>query len=491
MRAAVKYIAMNPNYALFLGAGAVITLLLALQWFELALGLLATIPFILLLRLSFQDGSLETRFLSVSYMAGQSLCWLIGFLGCVYIFPLIDYSFVYLFSPVNGQPIEHSIVTMVLVNLTMWGSFIGSQLVFAFQRTNKKGPVFSALPGTLVHNSIRVTAIIFIVFLFASYYGGALSARTLVGSRIPVDSILYWITGPKVLSFLIFFFMGAYLRSPLFNLRNGGLLLILMVCMFLSGLTGGRGEMIRMVLFFLGGSLYSSISIKKAAFLTMGLVPLVLALVLVVGAARGGSFTTDPFEQRIVKMWQAMTLTIVDQWKDRTQNLLRRIANDFAGQLVIDTVVERQEFIGFRNFERLTTMFIPKFIIGEKPSADDGPERLRDDYGLQVTDFHSIPITFMADAFERGGYWATFLGSFLLSFWLTLVGRILYQLKWPLLRAVLLIVFAYHCFNIQTYSVIGTIREVTYSFVRDAILVGSVVFIIYLLSTKFFLSQKA
>ena len=480
----------KANYTLILGGGGILIGLLLLQWFELALGLLAVIPFILLLRLSFLDGSLETRFLSVSYMAGQSLCWLIGFLGCIYIFPLLDYPLVYLFTRVNGQPVEHSIVTMVLMNLTMWGSFIGSQLALAFQKNNG-GPVFSALPATLVSNGTGVTALIFIVFLLASYYGGALSARTLVGSRIPVDSLLYWITGPKVLSFLIFFFMGAYLRPPLFNLRNAVLLLILILTMFLSGLTGGRGGMIRMVLFFLGGSLYSTISIKKAASLMIGLFPFVLALIIVVGAARGGSFTTDNFEQRVVKMWHTMTMTILDQWQDRTHNLLRRIANDLAGQLVIDRVVERQEFIGFRNFERLTTIFVPKFIIGEKSSADDGPERLRDDYGLQVTDFHSIPITFMADAFERGGYWATFLCSLLLSFWLTLVGKFLLKLNWPLLRAVLLIVFAYHCFNIQTYSVIGTIREVTYSFARDSILVGSVVFVIYLLSTKFFNYQKS
>ncbi|MBF0289402.1 MAG: hypothetical protein HQM14_16420 [SAR324 cluster bacterium] len=484
MNIELKKLKMSVVEKISIGGGAIILFLFFFQWYELALGVFATLPLLFLICRSVFDGTLEIRFLSISYLGGQSLCWLIGFLGCFYIFPLIDYPLVYLFNGANGRPVKHTVVTMILVNLTMWGGLLGSQIALFFQKKQTEAGSFLPLPKHFLRNGILVTSIVFAIFLLASFYGGGLSARTLIGSRIPIGSLLYWVTGFGGVSFLFFFFAGAYLCMPFFSLRNVMLLLILFLCMALSGLTGGRGTSIQMLLFFLGGTLFSDFSLKTIARLTIGLVPIVLAFVIVIGAARSENFSTDRFEVRIEKIWHAVTVTVPIQWKNRTYYFLRRITNDLAGQLVIDTVSEKQEFIGFRNFDRLTTIFIPKFIIGEKPSADDGPERLRDDYGLIVTDFHSIPITFMADAFERGGYFATFLCSFLLSFWLTLIGISIRTLKWPLFRAVLLIAFAYHCFNIQTFSVIGTIREVTYTFVKDAILMGSVVFFISLLPSK-------
>ncbi|MBF0280913.1 MAG: hypothetical protein HQM13_24180 [SAR324 cluster bacterium] len=477
-----KFLKFSVIEKFLIGWSMVLLFLVFFQWYELALGVFAFFPFLYLIFRSILDGTFEIRFLSIGYLGGQSLCWLIGFLGCLYILPLLGYPLVYLFNNVNGLPVKYTLVTMILVNLTMWGGLFGSQLALIFQKKQSDTIRVSTMPIILVRNGIVLTAIIFLVYLVSSYIGGSLSARTLIGSRLPVGSLLYWVTGLGGVSFLFFFFAGAYLCIPFFSLRNVMLLLILFLCMSLSGLTGGRGTSIQMLLFFLGGSFYSNISPKKVTHLTLVLVPFVLAFLVVIGAARSENFTTDPFEQRLEKVWHTMTVTVPEQWKNRTYYFLRRIANDLAGQLVIDSVVERQEYIGFRNFERLATIFVPKFVIGDKASADDGPERLRDDYGLLVTDFHSIPITFMADAFERGGYFATFSCSFLLSFWLTLLGRFIWSLNWPLFRAVLMTSFAYHCLNIQTYSVIGTIREVTYTFVKDAILMGGIVFFISFIS---------
>ena len=101
MKVGPKSIHLSTNHKLVIGGGTMILLLLVFQWYELALGVLSTVPLILLFRLSLLDGSLETRFLSISYLGGQSLCWLVGFLGCIYIFPLIDYPLVYLFTNVS------------------------------------------------------------------------------------------------------------------------------------------------------------------------------------------------------------------------------------------------------------------------------------------------------------------------------------------------------------------------------------------------------
>ena len=55
-------------------------------------------------------------------------------------------------------------------------------------------------------------------------------------------------------------------------------------------------------------------------------------------------------------------------FRDYVYPLLTRLTEP-SGQLVIDRITENQQYIGFQNFERLLSIFLPKFIFGEKLSA--------------------------------------------------------------------------------------------------------------------------
>ncbi len=468
--------AMKKNPLSLIGGLSILALLISFQLFELILGFIAVLPLFLLLKLATQDGTSEMRALSAGYMLGQIVCWVIGFLGCLYIFPLIGSV------PSIGKRIihiEYPIVTLTLVSLVTWGSFFGSFFAFPYQYTLKNSALSCSF-DSIVRYGIAVTGGLFIFFVVANYYGGALDSRMFIGSTMSVNSALYWLGGLGILPYLFFIFLGIFLHPSLFCIRNLVIVLILLVCMYIVSLTGGRGNIFRIVIFFLGGALYSTVDRKKLKILAFGVLLFFFFLFIAVDAARQSNFFSSGIERRI-ELTNELFINLQHQWKKYTHQLFFRFANDLAGQLIINNVVENQKYIGFQNFDRLPTIFLPKFIIGEKPSADDGRERLKDDYHLPVSRFWAPPITFMADSFERGGYSVTLLTSFLLSFWLTLLGRFIHKLPIPLFKILLIIVFFYHTIMLQAFSVIGAIREVTYSFARDAILTGSIVFMIHVM----------
>ncbi|MBF0287361.1 MAG: hypothetical protein HQM14_06030 [SAR324 cluster bacterium] len=463
----------------FIGGLSILAVLIFFQLFELIFGLIAVLPLILLLKLATRDGSIEIRLLSVGYMVGQTVCWIIGFLGCFYIFPAIGVI------PKIGAlivSIEYPRTTMFLINMVMWGSLLGSLLAFPYQRT-KKNTIFLSPSKKIIHYGIGVTAIVFIIFVVANYYNGALNARVSIGSTMSVNSVLYWLSGLGVIPYLFFIFLGSFLHPSLLCTRNFIIVLILLMSMYMVSLTGGRGHIFRIAIFFLGGSVYSKVDHKKLKIIAAGLLLCFFFLFVSVDAARQSNFFSSGIQHRLGLTGQLVT-DLQKRWKHYTHRIFFRFANDLAGQLVIENVTENKTYIGFQNFERLPTIFLPKFIIGDKPSADDGRERLKETYDLPITNFWAPPITFMADSFERGGYSTTFLTSFLLSFWLTLLGRLIYKLPIPFFKSLLIIVFFYQTIMLQAFSVIGAIREVTYSFARDAVLVGGVFFLIYVITHK-------
>ncbi|MBF0289406.1 MAG: hypothetical protein HQM14_16440 [SAR324 cluster bacterium] len=469
---------LKNNYPYLVGGFAVFTILAFLQLFELALGVMAVLPLFLLLGIAFRDHSLEVRLLSIVYLTGQIICWVLAFLGCIYIIPLLDHPYI---IPAFNLPIRHPMVTMILINLITWGAVFGSLLAFPPRNRKTKPPLFPALPENLILKGIGITGIIFIIFLISHYYSGSLSARLLVGNRLPIGSGLYWLSGLGILPYLFFFFLGAHLNFPLFSLINLIRAVILLICMFLVSLAGGRDYSLVIFLFFLGGTLYSKVSLKTMILLVAGTIPLLLALFIVIGAVRTPDFMKADVDQRLKYIVETPLGKTGKNWKFHVSRLISRIGNDLSGQVVIDNVVESQKFVGFVNFERLSMIFLPKILIGEKLPADDSLERLQKGHGLPPN--WNPPLSFMADSFERGGYLITFLASFLTSLWLTSVGRLLHKYSPPLFRAMLLVAFASVCFKIFAFPLIETIRQTSYVFVKQTILIGAILSIIYFLPT--------
>jgi len=255
--------------------------------------------------------------------------------------------------------------------------------------------------------------------------------------------------------------------------------------MLIVSLTGGRELSIRMLIYTIFGSLYSNLKIKDIRKIILVSIPFVLSFIVLIGNARSdlGFSESRDLTSRLEIITKAVTGNLQESGTDYDDPLYTTLTRltEPTGQLVIDRVAETNSYIGLRNFERVFQIFIPKFIADKKP-ADDGSERLRDEYGVFITEFTNAPMTSMADAFERGGYVAVFVFSLIISFYLTKLGSWIGRLKNPLMQINLRISFAFLCLRLYTPSILGCISVVTYIFIRDALLIWVFMFIIQNLS---------
>lgn len=438
---------------------------------ELSLGLLAFIPLFLIIYISVLDKSIELRLLSIAHMTGQFSCWVIGFLGCFYILPSIEY-----------QIGKHTITTMILINLVMWASLIGSLMALKIRVLPKRQILFSPLSNKSTSNGVVITGIVFILASLCNLIFGYYDARYLIGGNLSSDSPLYFLGAISSLQYIFFFFLGTRLQVPLISHQNFFPLFFISFAVILSSMAGGREPVIRSILFFFIGSIYGG-KIKFAILrnILLFLIPFLLAFTIILGYARAEQkFSNGNFSERLATISQVILGKIEfqgNEYDDPVFALLTRITEP-TGQLVIDAVADSQRYIGLQNFERIASIFIPKFITGEKLPLDDGSERLRDNYSVNITEFTSAPITFMADSFERGGYLMVFFASLILSFWLTCVGSFLNLIKQPLLKPALLCSFSFVSLRLYTPSILGVISTVSYSFLRDFILISLLISLI-------------
>ncbi len=429
---------------------------------ELSLGIFAILPLIILLILSLVDGGLERRFLTLSYMAGQLLCWTIGVLGCFYFIPHASHNY----------PVGSYELSMILVNLITWSSLIAGLIAVPFQKNQKQYQPFTTLPTQQTACGLKLTAILSILFLCANYYAGKLYAYANFGNQLEEVPTLYILHELRILQYLFFFFMGTQLHSVLLSLRNIILMGILLFSILLVNLTGTREMGVQALLFFLGGGLYA-VNFKQIIKLFLGLGLFAIVFFIIIGFARSENFFDSNIDSRLQRIWQELT-TSRSHWLEYGKPFFFRVSEDLVGQLVIHNVTERSQFIGIENFERITNIFLPTFILQDTLPIDDGPERLRDHHALPISNFYTANITFLADSFERGSYAFVLATSFLLSYWLGLFGRYLHHLENPVLKAMMLIAFAYTSFRLYPHSVLRVINIMTYEFIRDMILIGSV-----------------
>jgi len=448
------------------------------ELFELSLGILAVIPLIMTIRLSQLDESIETRILSIAYLIGQFICWVIGFLGCIY-----------LLSPTVFSIGKHTIVTMILINLLIWGGFAGTFIAQPFKKNqptvlsyNKKNKEIS---NKQIYRGLQISGVIFVIFIVINYFTGGFFSRQETGGTPDANSLGYFLVGLSSLQYTFFLFLGLRLSPPLLNKSNVVILAILLFSMLIVSLTGGREFSIRMMIYTLLGSFYSDIKIKDIRKIILVSIPFILFFIFLIGNARSNLEFSESRDlmTRIEVITQGATGNLKESATDYDDPLYTNLTRltEPTGQLVIDHVTDTNSYIGLRNFERIFQLFIPKFI-ADKQSADDGPERLRDEYGVNINQFNSAPMTSMADAFERGGYVAVFLFSVIISFYLTKVGRYIGRLKNPLMRINLRISLAFVCLRLYTPSILGCFSVVTYMFIRDALLLWVFMFIIQIIS---------
>lgn len=441
------------------GLISLITGLISLESIETFMGLMAVIPLVLIVRFSMLDGSINQRLLSIGYILGSLLCWVFGFLACLYLkFDIAKYP----------------AITMILINIVTWGALAGSYLARPFYKAKYRNHInirSVGLPKDLLVKCFRVSLVIFILFTVTSYLSGGFNARFDIGSDIPTNSPLYFWVAISVLQPLVFLFSGLCLSSPLLNIVNLPYIIVVLLGILVSSTTGGREGSIKIVIFFFLGCLYSSkVTLRQIRLLVLLIIPLVLGLILSVGYARvNPNFNSSDIGTR-TNLLITEVFNESSKIEDPLELLFTRIAEP-SGQTVIDNVYKTGDIIGLENLDRISMVFIPKILspYGNK-NYDDSSERL-EKYGIVATQFTAAPITLMADSFERGGYLGVLFISLVVSFVLTIIGGLFTKIDSQIIRIVLLSTFAISSIRIYSMSVLGFISFITYVLSRDILLI--------------------
>ena len=444
--------------------------------YELALGFSSVIPLIILAWHSHANKILFQSFLSISFLAGNLFCWVIGYLTCVYFL-----------TPYGVNVGRHPVVVMVLVNLTIWGGLLGSLLggmIIKTAGTKRSEAIsFSGIPKPSF-SAIILSFLIFVSFVAILFGNDYLYAR---GNFSRVQSLAeYFIVASSVLQYLLFFFIGFNLDSKLLSSKNIVYFLILICSVMIMSLPGGREASIRQIFFFMGGITFSSIPKRAKTTLFVALIALSVIIMVIIGGLRDlssfGSGNADTKVDILLREGRSYFSIDNNSIDNAILPLFTRIA-ELSGPKVIDDVFENQKYIGLQGIERVATMFIPKLLYPDKPSLDDGPERLIA-YGYRITAVHRVPITYLADSFQRGGFLFTFFASVLVCFYLALIGALLMKINSDLLRIILIINFSIIAFRSYTTTFFGLFWNFGYTYVRDGLMIFIVIFLLDAFSNK-------
>lgn len=439
------------------------------NFIELALGLIAIIPFYILMHFSIRYSSVEVRALSIAFMFGNIICWVVGFLG-----------YFYFLVPQGLYLGQHTVVTMVLINLMTWGILGGSLMALPPKRKPKNYVVSIELYEKQIGIMVKTTLPLLVVFTALFFKMDIPTKRLETGLITTPGSKVNLLLAASVIQYLAFFFMGMHLTRSIFSIRGVIYIIILCISAISMSLSGGRLWSILRFIYFLAGMLYSKLPKREIAiFVVFAIICSIILFTLI------GSIRSDRYEefflaqggdrvQMIHGEFNKVFADRSDSYNYTTTLLFARIAEP-SGQLVIDAVADGKQHIGFKNFERIITGLIPKIIYPNKLPLEDGPERLVE-YGLNISDFNSIPLTFMADAFERGGYLSVFAIALIASFLFTKIGIFISRFKNFLFKSCLIVHLTMLSLRLYTATVLGSIFTLAYLSFRDFLIITLIFF---------------
>ncbi|MFD2935335.1 hypothetical protein [Spirosoma flavum] len=255
---------------------------------------------------------------------------------------------------------------------------------------------------------------IFVLVILAGYVlAGGLKAREEIGNYVTEADPFYYVR-----AFLPLFFVQGFMTGYLLKQRHWIGVFAFSAVMLAYFFGGHRGDLFLTLLSFLIGRWWVIKLTLRTYFFAIFTA---LASFMVFGYISAGrlqpEFTRSPPDEVIAKLLQS----------DQFLQTLDRVIEP-SGQRVIDyTMSGRYEYFYFDNFSRLITIPIPAFLV-RKGNNDDGPETLEAYYGYELSDFHSVPITWLADAFRRFGFLGVPIISllFYVIFWL--LSKLVYSL---------------------------------------------------------------
>ena len=249
---------------------------------------------------------------------------------------------------------------------------------------------------------------------------GGLAARTTYGNEIDTQSAFYYVRAFfDVLFIAIFYVVISRQKYSVFYL------LILILIMSIGG---HRAYILSILICYIFANFFISSKKIKMQYIIFSLLVL-YAL---------NNITNSRFSQNQFANINYLTIDrLYEPTIDRVINYDIRTGKKFS----------------FENFERITTIMIPSFILPSKKNNDDKDEVLEEHYGLEISDKSHWPLPGTVDSYRRFGYQGVFLFTILIcfsiNFWVNFsLNNINFLALYPFLLA-----FSYRIFS---FSVLGS-----------------------------------
>jgi hypothetical protein len=434
-------------------------------WPELGLTICSIGVMAVFVRWLVARGHLVVGLLLITFLLGYLLSWCVGFLGYRYVLPWRGFE-----ADLLGR---HFVLTATLVLLAVCGTCLGGWAAIHLVRPVRNSMLFRSFPRQQLRPQLVVLGAVFLTYqiLWFSMFG--FNARWDIGSQLQTGSDLYWVAGFRTPMLAFYALLGISLKRPLWSASNlwlGGLVL---ANVGLNSLTGGRGSAIEPFVLFMTGALFSPIGWRALARLCVLALPILIAIVIVIGWARGssafgGGSVTDKITA-INKVVHTGSKDTADE-SDPANEFFSRVFEPSA-QVVIDDDTDSDTRFGWLNFDRLPFLFVPQFVYPEKLPLTDGFERLVKFHGYQYSDYTSSPLTFLADAYERFGVTGVIGFHFAAGMILVWLGRLVLMARWQLLGAMLLVCFAKAALGFYAVSVLEFVSATFYGFLRDTVVI--------------------
>lgn len=412
---------------------------------------------------------LAVAFLLVAFLAGYLLSWCIGFLGYYLVLPGRGFAYEVIGSHFEG--------TAVLVLLAIVGACAGGGLAIRLAGFLWRRVRVEACPWQTLWPQLVVFGPIFLAYQFISLQVVGLNSRWEMGASLPVGSSAYWLGGlrPALLAFYVL--LGLSLRRPIRRNRNYFVGAIVLACMGFNSLTGGREYALEPFVMCAGAALFSAIGWRALAALCALALPVIVAVMLVIGWARGAGlgFEGGSAAEKVAALGQVIRegSSETSVASDPAYLFFSRLFESSA-QGVMDDTTESNTRLGWLDFDRLQFLYTPRFLYPDKPALNDGWERLVRFHGYADNDYSSAPLTILADAYERFGAPGVVLFHFAAGVILVFIGRLVLALRWDVLKLVLLVCFGKAALRLYAASVLQFVSITCYSFVRDALIISSI-----------------
>jgi hypothetical protein len=419
--------------------------------------------------------------LLVAFLGGYFISWCIGFLGYRYVLAYRGNEFI-----LN----MHTVVTAALVLVAVLASVAGGWAVLAGSRREPIAFGFE-IDRRRVLGLLGWFGLIFAIYQAVSFAAVGFNARWVQGNVIAMGSVAFFLGGFRAAVLPFYTLLGLSLQNRLLTVWNGVVLIIVMGMVGVLGLAGGRELALEPIVLTFFGAVLSQLSWRKMAWLSILAVPVVVAVIIILGVVRTSSgFANGSIGGKVAAASSLVAKDPVmgDPSEDPMYSLFSRLFEP-SGQTVIDHVAETGKRVCFLNVERLPFVLVPHFIYPQKASLNDGNQRMVSDYGYLDSEFTAVPMTQIADAYERFGFVGVALFHLMAGAILAYLGLWVCRPKSTLLVALLIGRFSYVALRLYAESNLGFFDVVIYSFLRDLLIIGALYFVGERLS-GFFLGSK-